>query len=69
MFFAKILDVEKHNLIDCILTIIIATLVVSIVVPLLPSASTSAALINFYGFFVTGIVFKFMLKTNYFPAY
>lgn len=68
MFSAKFLGAEKHDLIDCLLAIIVATLVVSIIVPYLPSANTSAALSYFYGFFVTGIVFKFMLKANYFTS-
>lgn len=36
-----------------------------VLVPYLPSANTSAALSYFYGFLVTGLVFKLMLRANY----
>ena len=68
MFCAKKLGAEKHDLIDCLLAIIVSTLVVSILVPMLPSANTSNELSYLYGFLVSGLVFKFMLQANYFTS-
>lgn len=65
MFVARKLGAEKTELIDCILAIIVGSIVSSVVVSFLPGGNTSQMLYFFYSFLVVGVVYKYMLQANY----
>ncbi len=65
MFTARKLGAGKADLVDCILAILVATFVSSVVIPFLPGAITNEILAYIYSFLVMGLVYKFMLQADY----
>ncbi len=65
MFTARKLGAGKADLIDCVLAIIVATLVSSVAISFFPGAATNDVLAYIYSFLVMGVVYKFMLQANY----
>ena len=69
MFTAKKVDAGKSGLVDVIIAVVVGSINSSIFVALIPGTTSSAFLATVFSLGVTGIIYKFLLDTNYIKGF
>jgi len=65
MIVANKLGAQKTELLDCIIAIVVGNLVSSLIVQFIPGSNTNEVVGFIYTIIITGLVYKFLLKSNY----